>query len=257
MGILPVAVQGGVEAVDAVQVRGLLKQVQLVQRISGEAGLLDPRLDGRSAHGIVHHAHGNARLFLQVPGGEVAHGTPGEDGGIAVQDLPAGVGEVFRRCIEPVAEGNFHVPDLIVGVSLDVVGDHVQAAPHGQFHVGLAGAKVHIPHEHILQGATVRFQRVGAACFRGGKRNAPTAGRVGLGLERPSLPAHLDGGAGFGRSPQGNLPAALDHHPVPEGGGECDGRRLAAGGEDQEDCQDRKAMFHMRFFLIQRYGENP
>ena len=64
MGILPVAVQGGVETVDAVQVRRLLKQVQLVQRISGEAGLLDPRLDGRSAHGIVHHAHGNARFFL-------------------------------------------------------------------------------------------------------------------------------------------------------------------------------------------------
>ncbi len=257
MGILPVAIQSSVEAVDAVQVSGLLKQVQLVQRISGEAGLLDPRLDGRSAHGVVHHAHGNARLFLQIPGGEIAHGTPGEGRGIAVQHFPTGVGELFRRRIEPVGDGHFQVPDLVVAVSFDVAGDHVQAAPHGQFHVGLAGAKVHIPHEHILQGATVRFQGVGTAGFRGGKRDAPAAGGIGLGLECPSLPAHLDGGAGLRGSPEGNLPAALHHHPVPEGRGECDGSRLAAGGESQEERQEGKAMFHMRFFLIQRYGENP
>ena len=247
MGILPVAVQSSVEAVDAVQVSGLLKQVQLVQRISGEAGLLDPRLDGRSAHGVVHHAHGNPRLLLQVPGGEIAHGTPAKGGGIAVQHFPAGVGELFRRRVEPVGEGHFHVPDLVVAVSFDVVGDDVQAAPQGQFHVGLAGAKVHIPHEYILQGATVRFQRERTAGFRGGKRDAPAAGRVGLGLESPSLPAYLDGGAGLRGSPEGNLPAALHHHPVPEGRGECDGGRFAAGGEHQQERQEGKARFHMRF----------
>ena len=248
MGLLPVGIKGGVEGIDAVQIVLVLEQAQLLEGIVRQGIFAEPGLDGRSAHGRIHHAHRNAGLFAQVAGGEITDRPPGHGCAVAVQHLPLAGGQVFLRAVEVIGKRDLDVTYLRIGIAFHFFRHGIQAAAHGQFHVGLARAEEHVAHQDIIHQGAVHLQRIRTAGGRCGQFRLPEALAVGLGDNPALLPRKGDLGVRGRPAPNGDRTVPLEHHVVRENGRKTD-RSLGTGhaqqGEGQNDTFLHNPMLYM------------
>ena len=130
---------------------------------------------------------------------------------------PCRSGRVGLRAVEGSGLRHFVLAYLRIAVCGDLVGEHVGDAPHGQFHIGLAGAQEHVAAEHIAQSEVVDGDCVRASGLKRGQFERPAACAVGgdghgLGLFRIAF--GCDAFAGVGSAPEAHRLAALHHHAV-------------------------------------------
>ncbi len=127
------------------------------------------------------------------------------------------------------------------------VGEHVGDTAHRKLHIALTGAKKHIAAEHVVDGAVVDGDDVGASGLERGQFEGPVAEAVGADADDLGLAGGAAGGdglAGVGGAPELHGLVALHHHAVAQYGGQL---HLGLGGGRCQGCYGQyaeKTVFH-------------
>ena len=181
-----------------------------------QGGMADPAALARAAPGGGDQSHRHMHMLAQFAGEEVAAG--GEiTGGLRRLHFPRHRrGEAGERCGagHPVHRQFAHRAiggggDLELGIA---------GAAYAELHVGLAGAKEDVTHQHVTDDLALAtaagLQDVRPACCHGGKAGAPMAVLAGLGRHLAIADLHGDIRARTGRAINRNGLVPLQHRVI-------------------------------------------
>ncbi len=192
----------------------------------------DPRLDVGSAVRGIDEADGDPQVLMQGAAEEITAGREQREGLFRAHRPAAGfrlegIGLLGVEGADDVQQADVRV---VVGLGqLLLIAVHAPPSVDGHLHVGLAAAEPDIATKDVLQHLDVLFltgiepQAVGAAGTGRGDRYGPFSVLSGQGLVGLAVPgsSHLDGFAGIGPAPDGDLGVARKNHVVCKQGAEA------------------------------------